>query len=129
MLDFLRIQIQGLGNLVQFFSAEFIQVVTDDSRFGGILAALAFQLQEEALCKIPGRYARGIEFLHLFQHPLDFIRQAIDLGGDFVRCGSQISTVIEIADDFHCDDGILLGPGSRLELLEKMLGKRGRAHL
>ena len=103
--------------------------MANDSRFGGILAALTFELQEEALCKVPGRYARGIEFLHLSQHPLDFIRQAIHLGGDFVRCGSQVSAVIQIADDFHCDDGILLWPGSRLELLEKMLGKRGRAHL
>ena len=86
-------------------------------------------MNQEALGEVPCSNPRGIEFLHLFEDPLDFVRQAIHLGGYFIHRRTQVSAVIQVADDFDGDNSVLLRPRGCVELLQEMLRQRGRADL
>ena len=65
-LDFRNFQVECLGDVVEFFSPQLIQVVADNAGFDGMLAALGFELAQEAFRESAGGNAGGIELLDFF---------------------------------------------------------------
>ena len=103
---------------MQFFAAEFIEVVLHDAGLGRVFATLGSELSQQALGERSCCHAWRIEFLHPFQHAFDVQRHHIELGCDIIHAGAQVSSGIQVSDEFHGDLGILPRPRGGAELLQ-----------
>ncbi len=129
MLDLGGLQIESFGDFLDFFAAEFIEVVLHDACLGRVLAPLVFKLKKQALGEVSSSNAGGIEFLHLFQHAFDIESHNVEFGCDIIQFRAQVSAGVEISDDFHGNFGVLPRPGCGAELLQQVLREGGRADL